>query len=633
MLLSALLSVVLLCFSSYSNAQTATNCVPSTDGTTNPLNNTQCLDSNNTTLDIIDQGDFGTGRHSTGSSHNQQYNMHTGSTMTTDYILHFSHTDDTWVTNMAINQALVGAGFDIGGYIAEWEWKNENTNTINGGCLAAKTNLECLDDLVITIDAYASGVNIYSEEWDYSQTKSNGYTLEEVLTFSPVALVPGITIDEIEVSIRGKDNGYWQGMYGPKVKNFSGGLVLMPNQCTINPLSDPTCPGYANALFQQQCTSNPLYDPACPGYATAYLNQQCAANPLYDPACPGYANAYYNQQCQLDPLYDSGCTGYKTAYFNQQCSLDPLYDPSCPGYASANLAKQCDYDPLYSVECTGYQQAYLEQQCELDSLYDVQCPDYQTAIELAKIVDDGKTDDPTIINNEIDVTTTTEIEGLPNVLALPDVQTVVVEEIDDGEGFQEVEDNIRGDQLAMEDDIEKEIEELESQTGNTAMDDDIEKELAEVENEANSGDGNTNQEDDIEKELAELEESTSDDEDFDDPTQKTVAEKPIEKKIAKKKEVEKKSTKNDKIKMLLAQKAIELTKKIEQETNLENQMLVQRQLLALISYVPGFDYAEKKNKDNDFYPDKPTVDHAFARWFLNDPNFDTMENLQYPNLN
>ena len=577
------------------------------------MNNTQCLDSNNTTLDIIDQGDFGTGRHSTGSSQNQQYNNYTGSTLTsTDYILHFSFTDDTWVTNMAINQSLVGAGFDIGGYIAEWEWKNENTNTINGACQATKVNGDCLDDLVITIDAYASGVNIYSEEWDYSQTKSNGYTLEEVLTFSPVALVPGITIDEIEVSIRGKDNGYWQGMYGPKVQNFSGGLVLMPNQCTINPLSDPTCPGYANALFQQQCTTNPLFDPTCPGYANAYLNQQCSANPLHDPACPGYANAYYNQQCQLDPLYDKGCTGYASAY----------------------LTKQCDYDPLYSVECPNYQKAYLEQQCELDSLYDVQCPDYQTALELAKIVDDGKDDPLTVIDDTIDVTTTTTIEGVPNVFTLPEVPTVVVEEIDDGEGFQEVEDNIRGDQLAMEDDIEKEIEELESQTGNTAMDDDIEKELAEVENEANSGDGNTNQEDDIEKELAELEENTSDDVDFQDPTQKTIAEKPIEKEIAKKKDVEKKSTsRNDKIKMLLAQKAIELTKKIEQETNLENQMLVQRQLLALISYVPGFDYAEKKNKDNDFYPDKPTVDHAFARWFLNDPNFDTMENLQYPNLN
>ena len=606
-----LLVVLPFCYS-YSNAQTTTTCVSSTDGTTNPLNGTQCLDSNNTVLDVIDQGDFGTGRHSSGYSQNQQYNNYTGSTHTsTDYILHFSYTDDTWVTNLAINQALVGAGFDIGGYVAQWEWKNENTNTINGSCLATKVNGDCLDDLVITIDAYASGVNIYSEEWDYSQTKSNGYMVEDILSFTPTALVPGVTIDEIEVTIRGKDNGYWQGMYGPKVQNLTGSVILMPDQCTLNPISDPTCPGYANALFNQQCTLNPLYDPACPGYAAAYLTQQCSANPLYDPACPGYANAYYNQQCQLDPLYDKGCTGYASAYQTQQCDLDPLY----------------------SVECPNYQQAYLDQQCELDSLYDVQCPDYQTALELKKIVDDGKDDPITVVDDTIDVTTTTTIEGVPNVFTLPEVPTVVVEEIDDGEGFQEVEDNIRGDQLAMEDDIEKEIEELESQTGNTAMDDDIEKELAEVENEANSGDGNTNQEDDIEKELAELEESASDDEDFDDPTQKTIAEKPIEKKIAKKKEVEKKSTKNDKIKMLLAQKAIELTKKIEQETNLENQMLVQRQLLALISYVPGFDYAEKKNKDNDFYPDKPTVDHAFARWFLNDPNFDTMENLQYPNLN
>ena len=606
-----LLVVLPFCYS-YSNAQTTTTCVSSTDGTTNPLNGTQCLDSNNTVLDVIDQGDFGTGRHSSGYSQNQQYNNYTGSTHTsTDYILHFSYTDDTWVTNLAINQALVGAGFDIGGYVAQWEWKNENTNTINGSCLATKVNGDCLDDLVITIDAYASGVNIYSEEWDYSQTKSNGYMVEDILSFTPTALVPGVTIDEIEVTIRGKDNGYWQGMYGPKVQNLTGSVILMPDQCTLNPISDPTCPGYANALFNQQCTLNPLYDPACPGYAAAYLTQQCSGNPLYDPACPGYANAYYNQQCQLDPLYDKGCTGYASAYQTQQCDLDPLY----------------------SVECPNYQQAYLDQQCELDSLYDVQCPDYQTALELKKIVDDGKDDPITVVDDTIDVTTTTTIEGVPNVFTLPEVPTVVVEEIDDGEGFQEVEDNIRGDQLAMEDDIEKEIEELESQTGNTAMDDDIEKELAEVENEANSGDGNTNQEDDIEKELAELEESASDDEDFDDPTQKTIAEKPIEKKIAKKKEVEKKSTKNDKIKMLLAQKAIELTKKIEQETNLENQMLVQRQLLALISYVPGFDYAEKKNKDNDFYPDKPTVDHAFARWFLNDPNFDTMENLQYPNLN
>ena len=42
-------------------------------------------------------------------------------------------------------------------------------------------------------------------------------------------------------------------------------------------------------------------------------------------------------------------------------------------------------------------------------------------------------------------------------------------------------------------------------------------------------------------------------------------------------------------------KAIELTKKLEREVNLEQNMIIQRQLLALISYVSGFDYADKEN--------------------------------------
>ena len=286
---------------------------------------------------------------------------------------------------------------------------------------------------------------------------------------------------------------------------------------------------------------------------------------------------------------------YATAYYNQQCQLNPLYDKGCTGYASANLAQQCDYDPLYSVECPNYQKAYLEKQCELDSLYDVQCPDYQTAIELAKIVDDGKTDDPTIIDNEIDVTTTTEIEGVPNVLTLPEQQTEVVE-VESGDGFEQVDDSIEGEQMAMEDDIEKEIAQLENEASEESTAPDVIS-------------GGANQEDDIEKELAELKDSTKSENKQDAPKPKT---------------------RNEKIKILLAMKAIELTKKLEKEVSIEQNMVIQRQLLALISYVPGFDYNEKENKDGNFYPPKPTVDHAFARWFLNDPNFDVMENLQYP---
>ena len=67
------------------------------------------------------------------------------------------------------------------------------------------------------------------------------------------------------------------------VNDSSFSVIFSANPCYQNPLYDPQCQGYANALFLQQCTTNPLFDPTCPEYATAYLNQQCSANPLYDP--------------------------------------------------------------------------------------------------------------------------------------------------------------------------------------------------------------------------------------------------------------------------------------------------------------------------------------------------------------
>lgn len=70
-------------------------------------------------------------------------------------------------------------------------------------------------------------------------------------------------------------------------------------------------------------------------YITQATGDRCASEPLSSPSCPGYALAFYNQQCTLNPLYDSGCYGYSEAYFNQQCSLNPLYDRRCPGYQTA----------------------------------------------------------------------------------------------------------------------------------------------------------------------------------------------------------------------------------------------------------------------------------------------------------
>lgn len=121
------------------------------------------------------------------------------------------------------------------------------------------------------------------------------------------------------------------------------------------------------------CLVDPLSSPTCAGYAQA----MCAANPLYATTCAGYAQAYYTQQCSANPLYDTGCPGYAEAYLTQQCSANALYSPSCPGYADAYLTQQCSNNPLFSVDCQGYAQA--SQQCQANPLSYSYCPGYQTA--------------------------------------------------------------------------------------------------------------------------------------------------------------------------------------------------------------------------------------------------------------
>ena len=122
------------------------------------------------------------------------------------------------------------------------------------------------------------------------------------------------------------------------ITNMYSNAVYTPDPC-LDPLSSPSCPGYAAAYFTQQCTANPLHNSSCPGYAQAYFTQQCTVNALYDPSCPGYASAYLTYQCSINPLYSTTCAGYAEAYKTQQCALDGLYDRTCTNYAEAYAKK------------------------------------------------------------------------------------------------------------------------------------------------------------------------------------------------------------------------------------------------------------------------------------------------------
>ena len=590
-------------------------------------------------------------------------------------------------TTIAINTALQQAGIQVNGFTYKWRVKNGNANIY--------TQQPGIDDFEITVEILDSNGNTY-QTYVYDYSHSHNWTTHSGSETFPDQFLPPTYFSDINILAQGSDSASWSGRYGPEfnVAQSEFKLTFSTNPCTNNPLYDPQCQGYATALFNQQCTQNPLFDPTCQGYATAYLAQQCSANPLFDSACPGYATAYYNQQCQLDALYDQNCPGYAQAYLTQQCNLDALYDKSCPGYATAYLNQQCSLDPLYDATCNGFKEAkcnidplydttcigydtaYFNQQCSFDPQYDKNCVGY---IESVQIIDDGIDVNPITDILDTDITTNfaentgVQIEGLPTQQFFEPIIEVPTENIQ----IKNVE-TTQTDINTMEDDIQRELNELEALSGNMNMTDNIEAELAQLESGTNNG--STEQEDNIEQELAELEKESDEDdprgnqiepkekEESDEDSEikdkkakekdnknkksqttpgdkdgsiggKTNQEDDIEKEIAQLKEetkdepkIEKKDTssRNDKMRMLIAKKAIELTKKIEQAVSIEQQMLVQRQLLALISFVPGFDYNDKENMDlANFYPPKPVVDHYFSRWFLNDPKFGAMEDLQY----
>lgn len=291
------------------------------------------------------------------------YNSTTGTFM-------FGYTTATVAYTYAFSQALQNSGMSILGYNYSWDYLNGGSFY---GSLTGKLDFNS-----------TNGSSLYTKSWTLGPT-TDWTTVSGTETFVNNGFLAS-QIANFQLSFTGKDSRYWAGYWGPQVRNPTISLNYTFDVCSSNPLSSPTCPGYAAAYLTQQCTANPLYNTACPGYAAAYQIQQCTINPLSDPSCPGYATAYLNYQCSVNPLYSTTCAGYETAYFNQQCSLNPLYNTRCDGYAAAYKTQQCTANPLYDITCPGYAQAYLDAQCIKDSLFSKDCKGYATAYAIKYLV-------------------------------------------------------------------------------------------------------------------------------------------------------------------------------------------------------------------------------------------------------
>jgi hypothetical protein len=232
----------------------------------------------------------------------------------------------------AINQALsnAGAGAMIHGFNYGYDYSVAGRQCavwdIFGLCL---TGYNYSDAGVATVITDSNNATIYSESNTHNGGDNGTFgtyskqfrfgTSRQITTLGGFAMAPWTSGNA-------------------SITNMYSNAVYTADPC-LDPLSSPSCPGYAAAYLTQQCSANPLYNSACPGYAEALFNQQCTATPLIYPSCPGYASAYLTYQCSINPLYSTTCAGYAEAYKAQQCALDGLYDRTCPNYADAYARK------------------------------------------------------------------------------------------------------------------------------------------------------------------------------------------------------------------------------------------------------------------------------------------------------
>lgn len=223
----------------------------------------------------------------------------------------FSYSEKTAAQTYAFSQALQNAGLSIGGYNYSWKINNADSNT---GTLSGKFTLKALNGTAL-------------QTYNYTYNDPTTGDSENFQTFSGTQWFPqnhlSSNISSFTMEWTGKDSRFWAGYYGPRVREPSIMLRYLVDPCAADPLSSPTCPGYAEAYKTQQCTANPLYDSTCPGYAVALKTQQCNLNPMSDPTCPNY-QSYLNEQCLKDSLFSTLCEGYKTAYaIKYVVNLDP----------------------------------------------------------------------------------------------------------------------------------------------------------------------------------------------------------------------------------------------------------------------------------------------------------------------
>ena len=278
------------------------------------------------------------------------------------------------------------------------------------------------------------------------------------------------------------------------------------------------------------------------------------------------------------PEFNTLQSEFNLTYSSNPCYSNALYDAACPGYATAYFNQQCTANPLYNSGCSGYAAAYLTQQCSSNPLYSTSCSGYASAYYAQQCDYDPL----------YDVT----CDGYAE--AYYKQQCTFNPQYDkDCEGYMA--ETPPGEIVIVDDPIVAEAITLETPII-------VEQEIM------------------IEEVVVE------------EPVVEEVIEEVI---IVEPKQVDTAKAKSKKIKEIQQVATQSLADKMSTAASFEVQKQIQTQLINMISFVPNFSkysktqlYGGQLQKEVNLKGGR-IVDNAFARWFINDPNYERLEALQY----
>ena len=181
--------------------------------------------------------------------------------------INFGYVNQTLTNTAAIDQALKGVGLETTGYTYIWKVKNADANNED------MNNPGRVDPFEVTVKIYDdNGNSIYEKTYDYSRWIDDWTRFMGTETFDEPFNLDEIS--ELQLSITGYDIGYWAGYYGPEFRE--------PNINLLYRVAEPTGPSPEEILKEQMCMSDPTSDPTCPGYNDAMIAQIASTNTIDD---------------------------------------------------------------------------------------------------------------------------------------------------------------------------------------------------------------------------------------------------------------------------------------------------------------------------------------------------------------